>query len=456
MSRVARLVCLILLAVPAAEAAFVKLPYLQSLTDSTVVVRWETPTAQTGKVEYGLTSSYGQEATHSDSTADHELTLTGLQMDTLYHYRAISGSDTSADATFLSNVTGNRPFRFFAYGDNRSDSASHQSVVDRMLLASPMPGLALNVGDLTWDGSTPVYQTFFNVERELMGRLPMYPSPGSHDIRDTTNWFRFLALPNNERWYKVRYGNSVFHCVDVQSTYTPGSAQYDWLVSELQADSADPAVQHIFVWFHDPPYTTNAGHSSDMTVRQYLCPLFERFHVAIAFQGHVHAYEHSLVNGVHYIISGGGGARLHTTWDSTQPWTVYREATFEDVVVDVSGDTIRSVGVRPNGTEFDTLVLVQHTAVVERPPSPVTNRLQVAPNPFLGRVRFTLESTTPSPARIEICDVLGRTVRVLTDQDCGARCHTLVWDASDAPAGLYFCIARTTSSVAVATLVHTR
>ena len=393
---------------------------------------------------------------HSNSAVDHELTLTGLQLDTLYHYRAISGSDTSADATFHSNVTGNRPFRFFAYGDDRSDSASHQSVINRMLAESTMPSLALNVGDLTYDGSTPVFQTFFNIERGLMRRMPMYPSLGNHDISNTTNWFRFLALPNNERWYTVRYGNSAFHCVDVYSTYTPGSTQYNWLVSELQADSTNPAIQHIFVFLHEPPYTTNAGHASNTTVRQYLCPLFERFHVAIAFQGHNHCYEHSLVNGVHYIISGGGGAPIYSTWNAAQPWTVYREATFEDVVVDVNGDTVKSVGIRPNGTRFDSLVLVQHTAVTEAPPSPAMSRLQVSPNPFHDHAYFTLESTAAGSARVEVCDALGRTVRVLVDRNSGARRHALVWDAADAPAGLYFCIARTASSVAFATLVHTR
>ena len=456
MSHVSRLACLMLLAVPAAEATFVKQPYLQNLTDSTVVVHWETSTSQTGKVEYGLTSSYGLEVSHSNSTADHELTLTGLQLDTLYHYRAISGSDTSADATFHSNLTGDRPFRFFAYGDNRSDSAGHQSVVNRMLLASPMPSLAVNVGDLTYNGSTPVFETFFHVERGLMSRLPMYPSVGNHDIRDMTTWARFFALPNNERWYTMRYGNSAFHCVDVYSTSTPGSTQYNWLVSELQADSANSAIQHIFVWFHDPPYTTNAGHSSNTTVRQYLCPLFERFHVAITFQGHNHCYEHSLVNGVHYILTGGGGAPLDNEWNAAQPWTVYREATFEDVVVDVNGDTIRSVGVRPDGTEFDTLLLVQNTAVIEGPFSPAIGRLQTTPNPFLGQVCLTLETAVPGAVRVEVCDAFGRLVRVLSDRNPGARSHVFVWDASDAPAGLYFCTARTSSGTAFATLVHTQ
>jgi hypothetical protein len=453
-SSVTRLLLALACAAAVSYAAFAKSPYLQNLTDTSTVVRWETSTSQDGKVQYGLTAGYGMEVSHSSPSVDHELTLTGLQLDTLYHYRAISGADTSADAAFRSNVTGDRPFRFFAYGDNRSDSASHQSVVNRMLLASPTPALALNVGDLTYDGSTPVYRTFFNVERGLISRVPVYPSVGNHDIRNTANWFRFLALPNNERWYTVRCGNSVFHCVDVYSTYTPGSAQYNWLVSELQADSADPAIRHIFVLLHDPPYTTNAGHSSNMTVRQYLCPLFERFHVAITFQGHVHCYEHSLVNGVHYIISGGGGAPLYTQWNAAQPWTVYREATFEDVVVDVAGDTIRTVGIRPNGTEFDPLLLVRSSATAEGSPSPVMARLQAAPNPFLGRVCFTLETAVPGPVRVEVRDALGRTVRVLVDRNPASWRHTLVWDASDAPAGLYYGVARTNQGTSAVALVR--
>jgi 3',5'-cyclic AMP phosphodiesterase CpdA len=235
-----------------------------------------------------------------------------------------------------------------------------------MLLTSPISALALNTGDLTSQGSGSDYRTFFDIERGLIRRLPVYPTPGNHDTRMMANWFRFFALPNNERWYTLRYGNSAFHCLDNYSDYTPGSSQYCWLVSQLLADSADASIRHVFVWFHDPPYTTSAGHKSNTTVRKYLCPLFERFHVAMVFQGHVHGYEHSLVNGVHYIVSGGGGAPLHTRWNAARPRTVYREATYETVVVDVKGDSIRSVAVRPDGSEFDTLLLVQHAAAVER------------------------------------------------------------------------------------------
>ena len=51
-----------------AQAAFVTQPYLQNLMDTSLVVRWETFTTQTGKVQYGTTPSYGLEVNHSNST----------------------------------------------------------------------------------------------------------------------------------------------------------------------------------------------------------------------------------------------------------------------------------------------------------------------------------------------------------------------------------------------------
>jgi len=86
-----RLLVVLACAAAASFGAFAKFPYLQNLTDSSIVVHWETSTAQTGKVQYGLTPSYGSEVSHSNSTVDHELTLTGLLEDTVYHLRLFPG-----------------------------------------------------------------------------------------------------------------------------------------------------------------------------------------------------------------------------------------------------------------------------------------------------------------------------------------------------------------------------
>jgi hypothetical protein len=434
----------VLAAVPA-HAAFNRNPCLQNRTGTTITVVWESSTSCIGRVEYGLTTGYGQSVADPSAVTAHELTLTGLTPDTVFHYRVISASDTTPDWTFRSQATPDRWFQFFVYGDNRSDSAAHQSVVNRMAQQSPVPQLMLNVGDLTNSGATSEYWTFFNIERDLVRSQPLYPGLGNHDAGNMGNWLACFALPNNERWYSARYGNSSFICLDAYSTYTPGSAQYNWLLSELLADSADPAVRHIFVFFHEPPYTTNNGHSSNTTIRQYLCPLFERFGVDIAFQGHVHGYEHSLVNDVHYVISGGGGAPLHTSWGPAQPWTVYREATYEFTLVDVRGDAVFCKSIRAAGTVFDSFAIVRASGVGERParrPESVLG-LTAGQNPFTDRasVRFTLPRSTD--AQLAIYNSDGHRLAVLTRGELSRGEHEFHWNPGDAPNGFYFAVLTT-------------
>jgi hypothetical protein len=50
------------------------------------------------------------------------------------------------------------------------------------------------------------------------------------------------------------------------------------------------------------------GDNPEMTA---LIPLFEKEHVTAGFFGHDHNYQHYLKNGVHYVITGGGGAPLY-------------------------------------------------------------------------------------------------------------------------------------------------
>jgi hypothetical protein len=428
-----------------AEASFAKRPYLQDLGDSTVVVRWETGVQQGGVVQYGLTAGYGLEVRQSGPSIDHELTLTGLLPDTLYHYRVISDADTSAGAAFRSMAGPASPFRFIAFGDPHGDSATNQRVADRMALANPGPAVIVCTGDLTPDSRSASYRAFFNTQRALLSRAPLFPALGNHDVDTMALWHRFFALPGNERWYSLRYGCAAFHCLTADDSFSPGTSQYRWLLAELQDDSASPAVRHVFIYIHTPAYSTNVVYSGNADVRQYLCPLFERFGVRVVFSGHVHAYEHSLVNGVHYLTTGGGGASLSTGWNSAQPWTVYREATYQFVLVDVRGDTVVACGVRPDGSTFDSLLLVRNPVGVTEVTSDewrvtsgatIARGVLVLPRDMTGAGYNPGRGHDPNPSGIrdrvpspKLLDAAGRVVMSL---------HSGANDVRFLPSGVYF------------------
>lgn len=419
-----------------ATAAFDKWPYVQHCVGSSAVIRWQLAAADSGRVRYGLTPGHGSVSVDTLVAIDHELSLDALLQDTVYYYQAISGPDSAA-AWFRTPPLHGSGFRFVAYGDNRTDSAAHQSVVNRIVGLDPPPSLLINVGDLTADGTTEDYRTFFNISRALLDRVPLFPALGNHDASNLANWFRFFALPGNERWFSVRWGSCAFHAIDTESPFAPGSAQYDRLLAQLLADSADPDVQHIVVWFHEPPYTTNQAHPSNLEIRTHLSPLFTRFGVATAFTGHVHAYEHSLANGVHYITSGGGGAPLHGNWNDPEPWTVYREADYQFVLVDVWSDTMLCRSVRLDGSEYDTLLITGPPVSVAEP-APGSgvrrSRLRAAAGIARGRASVVLELPEPGPVEVVLFDALGRRVATLARGPLAAGTHRF---SGVAPPGWY-------------------
>ncbi|MCK5321262.1 fibronectin type III domain-containing protein, partial [Candidatus Pacearchaeota archaeon] len=77
---------------------------------TSATINWITDEAATSIVEYGLTNSYGNSEAVLSFVLSHLVTLTGLQENTLYHYRVLSndsaGNDViSGDNTFTTTAT---------------------------------------------------------------------------------------------------------------------------------------------------------------------------------------------------------------------------------------------------------------------------------------------------------------------------------------------------------------
>lgn len=132
---------------------------------------------------------------------------------------------------------------------------------------------------------------------------------GNHDVRgDATA----TVLGAVDRYYSFREGPAEFFMLD--SNRAGDAGQQAWLSEQLQASRAPVRI----AVFHHPPFTVSL-HPGDAEVQQHWVPLFEEYGVDLVLSGHSHAYEHAVAGGIHYVITGGGGAPLYPCVDD-QPW----------------------------------------------------------------------------------------------------------------------------------------
>ena len=99
--------------------------------------------------------------------------------------------------------------------------------------------------------------------------------------------------------YSFSYGNVGIVSLDANElcwefqglTGYSGGAQVAWLEERLAAWRGDPKIDFIVAFYHECAFSTCNGHSSDGGVRSKLAPLFSRYQVDLAVQGHNHVYE---------------------------------------------------------------------------------------------------------------------------------------------------------------------
>ncbi len=128
-----------------------------------------------------------------------------------------------------------------------------------------------------------------------------------------------VDLPGNKLYYSFVAGNSLFivldSFIDDQEKRIIGE-QFNWLEKVL----AHSTQKHKFVFLHHPLYTDlGKGHHAHDSLDKYpesrdrLDALFAKSKVDAVFSGHEHYFERRIVDGINYIITGGGGAPVYDT-----------------------------------------------------------------------------------------------------------------------------------------------
>lgn len=326
-------------------AGISKGPYLQNPTTGSIVVCWVSDVETTGTVRYGEKTA-GEKSVRATPARYHKVTLKGLKPYTRYRYEVDCEGQTSA-GTFLTAARSDQPFKFAVYGDTRTNPDAHASVLARMLQYHP--DFVIQTGDLVADGNDDsLWDTFFSVAEVLLRDTPYFPALGNHE-RGGAIYLRYFDVPPE---YSFEYGNIHFVALDSNRPEEEYAAQEDWLKKDLAAHQE--AVWRI-VYFHHTPYTcvTKPGRREIAErLRARLEPILLAGKVQIVLNGHDHDYQHHFAKGIHYVVTGGGGAPLYEVKLDT-PFVKAAKMAHHYCEVSVNGPNITVLAREPDGSVIE-------------------------------------------------------------------------------------------------------
>ncbi|NLP09735.1 hypothetical protein GX408_04970, partial [bacterium] len=293
-------------------------PHIEIPTPTSVLVQWCTLEPQSTHLEWGETPACTQIVYQEGLKTDHLVSLTGLQPQTQYFYRVITVNDTTDCIDFYTaKPTSTSTVDFFVIGDS-SPYSGFGTTPEQLQIVEQIQKVhydfGLHAGDVNQSRGQEYELVYYQPYKDILKHTPIFTCIGNHDnsIDYAQTYLASFNLPHNnpdstERYYSFNYGH--VHCIalDTNLDYAPGTPMYEWLVQDL-GSAMRKETRWTFVFFHHPPWSEGwEGYPGEIKARTHLVPLFETYGVDMVFNGHTHDYERGFLNGVYYIITGGGG-----------------------------------------------------------------------------------------------------------------------------------------------------
>ncbi len=186
----------------------------------------------------------------------------------------------------------------------------------------------------TGDEDDDWYPSFYQPYRYLLNRIPFFPTVGNHDTGETENSDDRDQLDDNfflehrfRPWveagrasldpglfYRFGLGGLVeFVCIDTSVAgeldlehYFDNPEHLEWVRETLCRDGGESSRWRI-PFSHHPPYCAGPKHPCTHGMVERLVPLFRDAGVRLVLSGHEHNFQYSIVDGIHYVVSGAAG-----------------------------------------------------------------------------------------------------------------------------------------------------
>ncbi|MFK7924045.1 MAG: Ig-like domain-containing protein, partial [Bacteroidia bacterium] len=309
-------------------------PYLQSGSDTSIVLRFQTAANETSEIFYGNSlGSLTQSISNTTPSQEHTFQINSLTPDTRYFYEIRIGGQnllpaanerywqTAPVAGVVDTV------RAWVLGDAGTSNTDARTVRNayQSLMGNRHTDMILMLGDNAYmDGTQDDYQTavFEDMYEDLLSRTVLWTSPGEREFAngytdsntESGPYFDIFNLPRNaeaggiasgtEAYYSYDYSNVHFVSLDVfGSDVSPAGSMLSWLQTDLAATTQD----WIVVFFHHSPYSKGAFDSDTtaqmIAVRENILPILETNDVDLVLSAHSQSYERSFLSEGHYQAS---------------------------------------------------------------------------------------------------------------------------------------------------------
>lgn len=303
--------------------------------------------------------------------------------------------------------------RFAALGDTGAGTQAQRAVVNG--IRNQKASVVLITGDVAYDhGNWDEYQRrFFPYYDDLMREAFILPALGNHDVGNPDHMgqpFRMVwtppdnwAAPPDAGPYSLRrarsnrsegpvpagqdslrnYSTDAAYCHFVALDSTADRATMEtqivpWLEADLAGAKARGQKWLIAYWHHAPytrgAYRTHRNQWGD--IRDLYLPVLRRYGVRLVLLGHDHNFQHMEVDGIHYVVTGAGGAglhRVHPEYDGNgQPPliatndAIHSYSLFEQ---SAAGATLTARQIDRNGRELASWTITAYAGGVEGAPT---------------------------------------------------------------------------------------
>jgi hypothetical protein len=204
----------------------------------------------------------------------------------------------------------------------RAATRAERNVTDQARLLADLEakldaiGALVLVGDLVYTAWSRSDWRHFDALMAPFEGIPLLPALGNHDyhclfvhlctqrVVPRSARLRFPSLAPG-RAYWTSYVDVALVFLDSETGLDAQSAWLDALLDEIDRTHAAAVL-----FAHRPPFTnsTARGLTPAYEVRTHILPVLEgRSIVPVVVSGHAHGFEHLIVEGRHYVVSGGAG-----------------------------------------------------------------------------------------------------------------------------------------------------